>query len=1264
MALRTIAAEMFEITGDDIARLNDGDARTLVARLALAELRDQAAPQSAVTAGGHQDAADDGIDVRVELDVPLAAPDFIPRANTGYQVKKPDMPPSDISKEMRPGGVLRSEIGSLADVGGAYIIVSLQGSVTNSALARRRQAMRNALAGHPNADKLLTDFYDRDRLAIWVNSYPGAAAWVRAKIGGPIFGWRPIGRWSNTNTAEDAGYLVSAMACIIDQRSKNREKLSIVDGVDRLRAALAVPGRSTRLIGLSGVGKTRLVQALFERGIGQEALDPALSVYTDYSDDIVPSALEMACRLVESDRRAILIVDNCNPVTHGRLTQICSEKGSAVSLLTVEYDVQDDEPERTEVFRLTNATHALIEEWLERDFTQVSPIDRRRIAEFSDGNFRVARLLAESLLRGQTLGRLRSQDLFQRIFHQRNESNGQLLNDAGVLALLYSFDGEDESPDGELARLATFSRRSVSDLFGSVAELRRRGIIQSRGKWRAVLPQAIANALAAGLLERTPPAEFDLFCARLPPRMLKSLSRRLGYLHDCAEAQAAVARWLEHQGPLANLFAAGETGLSIVYNVAPVAPGAVLARITSELEGPDGSFILSTLNPLRWRWVSLLKSLAYEPAMFVTAANWLARFVAAEPEEHNSDPATGPFKELFYLHLSGTHATPTQRREVVRAFCSSAAPELHRAGILALEGLLHSHHFTSAAEFDFGAQPRDFGWEPKTFGETYEWYNEAIALAVKLSEQLGDAKEVLSHNLRDLWLFAECHDSLERASIRFAEMGGWIEGWIAFRAALRFDGDGMPPEIRARLKKIITLLEPTDLIGRARAVVLTRSSAYDIADSEEDDDPHSAWERTSQAAVDIGRAFASNKALKDFLPEVIHHKSGGRTFEFGRGLAKGADDLGPMWSDMVTAFGAIPAITRSPKVLGGFLTEAHRIAPDLVGRILDAALCHPDLVRLVPYLQANVALDAEGLLRLQTAAREGLVEANDFCSLATGLIANAPEQPLVAMLDALSEREKGIGLALDILHMRFYAAKSEGEPTTHCLLVYGRELLRRYDFTDIQGWRDYGLRTVVKHCLAGPEAVEDAKIVCANVRAALEDYRAWVHDASHLLEGLFKAQPQVALDCFLLDGPLRPNRHLFEFSFADAAPIENMDAVTLCAWADNDGEERYPLLGSALSLFSGKRFGDTTGLSPLFIAVMAKAPNKRQFLGDSLRRLRPTAWSGSLADILEKRKRLLSKLLDDPDPGVQAWLYDTLRQLDVWIAQERQSETEREESFE
>ena len=87
---------MFEISGNDIGSLGDADLRSLIFRLAVAELRAKGYPLSSVTAGGDQDAADGGLDVRVECPTDVTDPDFVPRRLTGFQVKKPDMP-ADLS---------------------------------------------------------------------------------------------------------------------------------------------------------------------------------------------------------------------------------------------------------------------------------------------------------------------------------------------------------------------------------------------------------------------------------------------------------------------------------------------------------------------------------------------------------------------------------------------------------------------------------------------------------------------------------------------------------------------------------------------------------------------------------------------------------------------------------------------------------------------------------------------------------------------------------------------------------------------------------------------------------------------------------------------------------------------------------------------------------------------------------------------------------------------------------------------------------------
>jgi len=135
---------MFEISGDDIAALNDGDLRSLVALLCEAELRSRGLPTSAVTAGGNQDAADGGVDVRVALPADTAIEGFVPRPNTAFQVKVPDMPPSAILPEMKPSGTIRPTIQELADLSGAYIIVSSTGSTSDKALQDRRAAAKGS----------------------------------------------------------------------------------------------------------------------------------------------------------------------------------------------------------------------------------------------------------------------------------------------------------------------------------------------------------------------------------------------------------------------------------------------------------------------------------------------------------------------------------------------------------------------------------------------------------------------------------------------------------------------------------------------------------------------------------------------------------------------------------------------------------------------------------------------------------------------------------------------------------------------------------------------------------------------------------------------------------------------------------------------------------------------------------------------------------------------------------------------------------------
>jgi hypothetical protein len=1129
--------------------------------------------------------------------------------------------------------------------------------------------MRGALSGMKDAGRLLVDFYDRDRVATWTNSFPGVAAWVMERVGRRLSGWSAIGKWAGTRAGEADDYLSGGETCVVDERTKEREDLSLLDGIARIRRSLSQPASCVRLIGLSGVGKTRLVQALFEDGVGADPLDPGIAIYTDYSDSIDPTARDMGRQLVGAGDRAFLIVDNCNPATHSELAKICGASGSQVSLLSVEYDVRDDEPEHTDVFRLQTVSPEVVGNWIAQTFPAISQVDRDRIADFSDGNFRVARALAQTLRRGETLGQLKDRDLFTRIFEQRTGTDINLLQAAEDLSLIYSYDGEDTSADGELARIAAIRGIGAQQLFIATAELKRRGIVQRRGRWRALLPHAISNRLAAFALERISASDFDAFCRTLSPRMLKSLSRRLGYLHDSQEARATVGRWLNVGGPLGDLTALDDDGISILRNLAPVAPQAVLMKIRSAAGGSNADALVGMSAPNRSDLIPLVKALAFEPGMFDDAALALVKFACAEPVGNNNHPGRDSFKELFHLYISGTQALIGQRITLARRLAKSSDSGEQRCGMLALEGLLKAEYFTSTHSFDFGARPRDYGWQPRTHEDIQNWFVKAIDLAVEL-KNIPDARTNFARHIRSLWRLSGCHDELDAAATAFSNGGVWIGGWLNFRATLRFDGKGMPTEIREQLERIIDRLKPVDLIERARALVLESSnSEYDVVDGEEDDAStgnfHDAYQRASEATVDIGKAIASSPSdLHILLPEISAARQPPRAYEFGRGLAQGSLDLGEMWSALKAAYAATATERRNPTMMGGFLNEAHVRDPIFAARALDAAIDEPSLAAALPYLQARVGIDEAGITRLRTAIAKAALSSNDFWSIANGSIEGSTPSDLKDLLGDIAGLPGGVAVAIRMLNMYLFCHQKDPGPTAPELIDIGRNLLLRLDFNKNVRRYDSDLRLIAPQCLAGFDAEETARKICQNIRSRLDAGEVSSHDISRLLKGLFDAQPVIALTEFLLGGDAGSNVLPISLRFGNGMPIEKIAPGVLTAWTDHDPGTRYNLLSQTIGIFITQLGEELHQLSPLFLALLDRAPDKSAFLGGYYHRFQPKGWGGSLADVLVKRREVIRQLGDHPDNSVRQWVLDMEAPVAEWIEAERQRERRREESFE
>ncbi len=1264
---------LFEVTADQIERLGDADLRQLVARLCEQEVRAHGLSPSGVTWGGHQNAPDGGIDVRVALANGAAISGYVPAASSGFQVKAQDMARQAILDEMTPKGILRESIADLAANGGAYVIVSSQGSVADTALSERRKAMLDALNGKMLAGSLAVEFYDRTRIATWVNEHPGLIPWVRERVGSPISGWHPFADWSSSPAPVDTKYLLDDGVRL---RSSSLEDagLNATDGLNRLRRILEQPKGIVRLVGFSGVGKTRLVQALFDERIGTDPLPSSDAVYTDISDHPDPVPLELASRFIHLRQRAILIVDNCGPDLHQKLAARITESSAPLSLITVEYDINDDQPEHTSVFRLEAASVDLVEKILESRLPKLAAPSRRVIAEFSGGNARIAFALAATAREGESLANLRDRELFERMFHQTKDKDSNLFNAAKVCALLYSFEGETLSgEEAELPTLAGLAGITTVQLYAHVAELGRRQLAQKRGKWRAILPHAISHRLARIALDDIPFVRIEgTILDGRSERMIRSFSKRIGYLHDDARAKLLVEKWFGDGGLLEPIGKYNDLGKACFTNVAPVDPEATLDFI--ERAAAQNEWFFSEENYNKSIIVRVLRSIAYDAALFERAATLLKRF-AIDPSDSRNDSAKDVFKSLFFLYLSGTHATSAQRAGVIRLLLESTVAAENILGLEALRAMIECVHFSSHYPFEFGARSRDYGLSPRGKGIT-EWFREVVKLAEVIGLQdstLGtEVRKIVGGHFAELCARTGAMNELVALAEMFSQRSFWPDGWIGVRATLKRYKNKMPDAERQELETLAARLAPERIADKVRAYAFSRDwGSLEIAVG---DDLAKAHQRVLEVCFALGQELARDATLlATILPEAFTADSQ-KTFNLGKGIARGCASIRGCWDTLSTCFLALSEAQRNARLLSGFAEEAMRRSSHEMDAALDDMLADPRLHRDFVWVQSSAGLLGKGWVRLMAALDIDSVPIGSYMQLAYGGVqAQLDDATLSVLLRKIASKAEGQRIAAEILGMRLIVAEDKMAPVSEILKETGCAILLQVPFD--RKWQvhsELGLAQIIAASLTCPDDEGVARTLCERIRASIHSHTIMAWDLHDVISALAKAFPEAVLDILVErenhDDELTARNIFSNMRENRSCLLQDIPEARLLAWASAKPQSRYVNLAQAVKFADGNDDDNSRAFSATAEALIASAPDVVPVLSVFVDRFEPMSWSGSRAAILTSRMPLLQKLLGHTRPEVVAWARAAIPNFAAKIERERAWEASqsrsRDERFE
>jgi hypothetical protein len=1245
-------------------------------------MQQQGLSTSGVLWGGAQEAADGGLDVSVTAINCLKNPDYVPKANTGFQVKKHSMGKAACTKEMLDKGAIKPIITELASKQGAYIIVSGAVSCTDKMLKERLEGMKTAIGSLASKDDLKLDFYGSDRIAAWLRKHPGVSLWARHKLGNSLSGWQPYGRWAATPKAMDDALLTDDHPCVFDANSTSKAPITLLDGVKLVREKLRSGGRVVRITGLSGVGKSRFAQALFEETVGDDPLPNTSAIYADLGDDLTPTASEIVAYLIANDIAAYLVLDNCPPDVHRSLQLKVTSSGTKLRLLTIEYDISDDKPEETAVIHLEPASEETVSKLVQRRFPKIGRVNSDKVAEFSGGNARVALALASRVEADETLTNFSDTQLFKRLFSQRQGDDDGLLRSAEALSLVYSFNISADECNDELLAIGRIVGIDRKELHRHQAELLRRHIAQKRGNWRAVLPHALANRLARRALENLPTAQVnaELFKPE-NARLFKSCAHRLGYLHDSDAARDMANSWIGEGAPLEDVSSCSAEQLACLSYIAPVFPETVLVALELAAAKP-GFASRENLNFVKI--VRLLYQLAYEDSLFERATDLILFFAETEEAGERTNSVVYQMKHLFSLRLSGTEATPIKRQAYVNKLLRSSKRRHNEIAVELLHSAFEVSHWTSYSAFDFGARRRSSGWCPSTYEDQLQWYGGYISILSGViagddQAQISGLKKLVAGHFRSLWTCARCFDALEEIIKNHSQEGRWPDMWTAIKNTIDLHGERHPPKLLERLKYLEAYAAPNDPYSEMEAYVLC--STWEHAEVKRGDYSETV-EEVNEKIIRLGELACSDPLYIERLGERLWEKNIDALWTFGRGLARGSKNK-PETFELLVASAQKTSLTRIyPGLLGGFIHEVHKDSPQDGRTLQEAVEKHSKLKEHFVDLLCAAPLQPWGVKKLIELARNGSFVAWTFARISYGGAHQAiSDDDLVVLIDVVAVLPNGISTALQILNMRFFINKDSDYRPNDTILSAGRRVIKLLIATnrnEDQPLQSHSFDRMCSYCLGNDAPISEVSEIVELVFDGIESYRLYSFELGDILSHLVRNFPELVLGGIFVGGEseeLRSHMVFRDRSLGQQkASLNEASIERLLAWCGED-QEKVNKLSELVCPFTAVEGGGVTMENPSkvkisdhMMTILNAVDNKINVVETVFGRIWPSSWSGSLADILEVRVCALEELSEYPSPEVQRIVTEKLKTVRKDIlecrAREADENNRREQRFE
>ncbi len=1008
---------VYEVQAEDVAGLNDVQLTRLLKMLLHQESRVAGIAQRAVDVALNIRVADGGEDGRIQWEDGPAHTDYLPCRFVQFQNKATQMGPTACADELVAHDEIKPRIDEALSAGAAYILFTTQ--MLNTAqkderITRIREKLREH--GKDYADTAVIEVYDASTIQGWVNRNIAAITAVLDWIGRPLVtGLQTWEHWERYGENHVFEFIAD------DHRNA---------GIQEIREQLGSPKRSARIIGLSGLGKTRLALEICR---GDSSLDGLLEgvIYVD-AGVIGNDLIGVVSEWVKQKLKGTLVVDNCELGLHQSLNREIKHPDSELSLLTIHFNPEKDD--NTSPFCLEPMSDELIKTMLQSNYGESIP-DLDRVVSFAQGFPQMAVLLANARLdQSPSMGSLTDDYLVQKMLWGGGDKND---DDEKILRACSLFEkfGIEEDAAVESKFIANQVANTDEDsLYDCIKRFESRGVVNSVGRYSQIIPKPLAIRLAGDWWQHTRrPRQEELIATDMPGLLENSFCDQISKMDFLPEVKDLTADLCGIQGPFGQaeviLSERGSRLFRALVEVNPSATTDSLYRVFSNLEKEA---IESIRGDIRRNLVWSLEKLCFREDTFDQAARVMLALAASENESWSNN-ATGQFIQLFRVFLSGTAAPPASRLHLIDEALQSPDDATRLLAIEALSTAIDTYGGSRAvgAEYQGSGAPLE-EWRPTIWQEAFDYWiaaiNKLTVLAIHDTPEGIRAKRAIGRNIRGLvsksqGLMETLNDSIR--AVVDAQGTVWPEALESIKHSLSYDAEHMPQEAVDTLREWVELLSPVSLEEKLRLLV-----SIPLFEHEEDEQGNLV-DIAALNAIALARELAGDlEILVSHLPQLLRGEQR-HAYTFGKELVSASGT----WEPLLTAIIEFLHSTSeaNPNLLFGVLAGVYELEPADWEKIVEdlSESESPELVDLYPGAITTGTIVAKHLENILKALESGQLKETSVSILAYGRNTDSlSANEIKSFTVRLSRHSDASGwVALDILSMYCHGNKTRFEET-------------------------------------------------------------------------------------------------------------------------------------------------------------------------------------------------------------------------------------------